>query len=78
VEPAEVDAATEELLERLVSGPTIAIGLTKQGLHYAQHSTLPQAMTQELFNLELSCRTADFKEGLAAFTQRRPPGFTGR
>lgn len=78
VEPAEVDTATDALLERLVGGPTIAIGLTKQGLHYAQHSTLPQAMTQELFNLELSCRTADFKEGLAAFTQRRPPGFTGR
>lgn len=78
VEPAEVDTATDALLERLVGGPTVAIGLTKQGLHYAQHSTLPQAMTQELFNLELSCRTADFKEGLAAFTQRRPPGFTGR
>ncbi len=28
-------------------------------------------MTQELFNLELSCRTGDFKEGLEAFRQRR-------
>ncbi|MDD7813060.1 enoyl-CoA hydratase-related protein [Mycobacterium sp. CSUR Q5927] len=78
VEPTAVDSVTEELLGRLVDGPTVAIGLTKQGLHYGQHATLPQAMTQELFNLELSCRTADFKEGLAAFTQRRPPGFTGR
>ncbi|OBI01837.1 enoyl-CoA hydratase [Mycolicibacter nonchromogenicus] len=78
VAPAELDAATDELLGRLIEGPTVAIGLTKQGLNYGQQASLPQAMTQELFNLELSCRTADFKEGLAAFTQRRPPGFTGR
>jgi 2-(1,2-epoxy-1,2-dihydrophenyl)acetyl-CoA isomerase len=78
VAPADVDATTEELLGRLADGPTIAIGLTKQALDYGQQATLSQAMTQELFNLELSCRTADFKEGLAAFTQRRSPDFTGR
>nr|WP_082108197.1 enoyl-CoA hydratase-related protein [Mycobacterium sp. UM_NZ2] len=78
VAPADLDSATEELLAALAQGPTVAIGLTKQALHHAQHATLPQALTQELFNLELSCRTGDFKEGLAAFAQRRPPGFTGR
>lgn len=78
VAPADLDAAAAELLARLADGPTVAIGLTKQALHYGQHATLPQSMTQELFNLELSCRTGDFKEGLAAFSQRRPPGFTGR
>lgn len=35
-------------------------------------------MNQELFNLELSCRTTDFKEGLAAFRERRTPQFHGR
>lgn len=78
VAPADVDSATEELLAVLAQGPTVAIGLTKQALHYGQQATLPQALTQELFNLELSCRTGDFKEGLAAFAQRRPPDFTGR
>lgn len=78
VAPADLDAAAAELLARLADGPTVAIGLTKQALHYGQHATLPQSMTQELFNLELSCRTGDFKEGLAAFSQRRPPGFSGR
>ena len=78
VSPTELDAATAELLERLAAGPTAAIGLTKQALSFGQHATLDQSMTQELFNLELSCRTADFKEGLEAFRQRRAPKFQGR
>ena len=78
VDPAELDRATEELLTRLAAAPTVALGLAKQALHYGQHATLNQSMTQELFDLELSCRTEDFKEGLAAFRERRPPEFRGR
>lgn len=78
VNPADLDAAAEELLARLAGGPTVAIGLAKQAIHHGQQATLTQSMTQELFNLELSSRTADFKEGLAAFRQRRTPEFGGR
>ncbi|MDT5256249.1 MAG: 2-(1,2-epoxy,2-dihydrophenyl)acetyl-CoA isomerase [Mycobacterium sp.] len=74
----ELDGAAEELVERLACGPTVAIGLAKQALSFGQHATLGQSLTQELFNLELSCRTGDFKEGLEAFQQRRPPKFHGR
>ena len=73
-----LDDASEELLARLGAAPTVAIGLAKQAIHYGQHATLPQTMNQELFNLELSCRTTDFKEGLAAFSDKRPPEFSGR
>ena len=73
-----LDTATDELLERLASGPTVAIGLAKQAINYGLHATLGQSMAHELASLELSCRTADFKEGLAAFRDRRTPDFHGR
>jgi 2-(1,2-epoxy-1,2-dihydrophenyl)acetyl-CoA isomerase len=76
--PHEVASVADELLARLASGPTVAIGLAKQAINYGMHATLPQSMAHELSGLELACRTADFKEGLAAFRDRRPPGFQGR
>lgn len=74
----EVDTAVDSLLARLAAGPTVAIGLAKQAIAYGQHATLSQSLNQELSNLELSCRTTDFKEGLAAFRERRDPDFQGR
>lgn len=78
VAESEVDAVSEDLLSRLASGPTVAIGLAKHAIAYGQHATLTQTMNQELYNVELSCRTTDFKEGLAAFPDKRPPDFQGR
>jgi 2-(1,2-epoxy-1,2-dihydrophenyl)acetyl-CoA isomerase len=78
VSPPDLDDTAGELLQRLACGPTVAIGLAKHALGFGQHATLSQSLTQELFNLELSCRTSDFKEGLEAFQQRRDPKFHGR
>lgn len=78
IDAAGLDAAADDLVARLANAPTVAIGLAKQAIHHGQHATMPQAMTQELYNLELSCRTTDFKEGLSAFRERREPEFHGR
>ena len=39
---------------------------------------LEPQLRNEAFALELSSRTADFREGLQAFVERRPPDFGGR
>ncbi|WP_332838838.1 enoyl-CoA hydratase/isomerase family protein [Nocardia bovistercoris] len=78
VPAADLDAATEDLLARLAGGPTVAFGLAKQAVHRNLAAGLTEAMDRELHAVELACRTADFKEGLAAFRQRRTPDFQGR
>lgn len=78
VNPDELEESTGDLLTRLASGPTVAIGLAKQAIHQGLQSTLTESMARELSSLELACRTADFKEGLAAFRERRTPEFSGR
>ena len=78
VPAAEVAAHAEELAARLAHGPTVALGLTKWLMHRGATATLPEHTRDEAFGLELSSRSEDFREGLAAFTEKRPPRFTGR
>jgi 2-(1,2-epoxy-1,2-dihydrophenyl)acetyl-CoA isomerase len=75
---AELDATALALVERLAAGPTVALGLTKQQLLRSSESTLTRALSDESFALELAARTADFREGLKAFSERREPNFEGR
>lgn len=78
VPAAEHAAAVEALLQRLATGPTVALGLTKWLLVAGEARDLHAHLPDEAFALELSSRTQDFREGLAAFRDRRPPRFEGR
>ena len=74
----ELEGAARELIERLAAAPTVAVGLTKQALNKGLETGLRQAMAEEAYGLELSSRTGDFREGLAAFREGRSPNFEGR
>jgi 2-(1,2-epoxy-1,2-dihydrophenyl)acetyl-CoA isomerase len=74
----DLEQERDELLDELVSGPTVAIGLAKYCLHRALELPLDQSMELESFALELSSRTGDFREGLRAFQAREEPRFEGR
>lgn len=78
VDQAELDSATEELLDELVNGPTIAIGFAKYCMHRSLELPLAQSMELEALALELSSRSSDFREGLRAFQTRAEPNFEGR
>ena len=75
---AELDAATEALVDRLASGPTVSLGFTKWLLREGATTSLAEHLQNEALALELSSRSEDFREGLAAFVQKRDPDFKGR
>ena len=74
----ELDAAVGEVVDRLASGPTVALGLTKWLLNAGASAELHAQLANEAFALELSSRTDDFREGMAAFREKRAPRFEGR
>ena len=78
VPAAGLDQATDELVSELAAGPTVAIGLMKRGIHGALDGGIVEAMEAESMALELSSRSQDFREGLAAFRERRDPDYQGR
>ena len=78
VPSASLDAAVEALVEQLAGGPTVALGLTKWLLRSGQTAPLDAHLQDEALALELSSRSEDFREGLAAFKEKRDPDFQGR
>jgi 2-(1,2-epoxy-1,2-dihydrophenyl)acetyl-CoA isomerase len=75
---ADLDGAVDEVVARLAAGPTVALGLTKWLLRSGQSAALDAHLQDEAMALELSSRSEDFREGLAAFREKRAPRFTGR
>jgi 2-(1,2-epoxy-1,2-dihydrophenyl)acetyl-CoA isomerase len=78
VEADQVDVVAGALVDKLAAGPTVALGLTKWLVHAGAEADLDAQLRNEAFALELSSRSDDFREGLAAFTEKRSPDFTGR
>ena len=78
VAPEEVDAQAAAILDQLAAGPTVALGLTKWLLHEGEARSMDEQLADEAFALELSSRSEDFREGFAAFREKRSPDFKGR
>jgi 2-(1,2-epoxy-1,2-dihydrophenyl)acetyl-CoA isomerase len=74
----ELASSVDALVTELSGAATVALGLTKRCLHEALDGGITDAMARESMAIELSSRTADFREGLTAFRARRAPGFEGR
>jgi len=74
----QLDTAADELVDRLAAAPTVALGLTKWLLHSGTGLDLDRHLQNEAMALELSSRSEDFREGLAAFKEKRDARFQGR
>jgi 2-(1,2-epoxy-1,2-dihydrophenyl)acetyl-CoA isomerase len=78
VPDAELDKTAAEWAARLAAGPTRALALTKQLVNASLDTDRATAFAAEAAAQEINMTTADAREGVAGFVERRSPEFEGR
>ncbi|MEW6297587.1 MAG: enoyl-CoA hydratase-related protein [Thermodesulfobacteriota bacterium] len=78
VPDASLMAEAEALAAQLASGATLALGAAKRLLHSGWGETLETQMEHETQSIAAVARTADAREGIAAFLEKRAPQFHRR
>lgn len=73
-----LQSTAREWTERLATGPTFAIGMSKRLLNRSLESDMETALDEEAMVQSLVTQSEDTKEGMLAFAERRQPSFKGR
>ena len=74
--PEDLAAGVEAVIEKLVSGPAVALRKTKQAINAATLTELDASIDREVEGQWALLHSRDFVEGTKAFQQRRAANFT--
>jgi 2-(1,2-epoxy-1,2-dihydrophenyl)acetyl-CoA isomerase len=77
VEDAQLAGEIEGLLTHFANAPTKGLAATKRAIYAAATTTLEEQLNIERDAQRELGRSADYREGVAAFMEKRAPKFTG-
>jgi 2-(1,2-epoxy-1,2-dihydrophenyl)acetyl-CoA isomerase len=78
VPDADLNATVDELAAQIAAGPTRSLGAAKRLLRTSADHALETQMEYESQAISAASLTADGREGVAAFSEKRSANFTGR
>ena len=78
VDDAQLKAESEKLARQLASGPARSLGLIKNAIYSSANNTLAAQLDLERDSQREIGKGNDYREGVAAFLEKRKPNFTGQ
>jgi enoyl-CoA hydratase/carnithine racemase len=78
VPAGEFDQAVADLAGSLAGGAPLAVAAITRAVNDGLDRPLPDALDRELEELAALFASEDAREGMTAFTEKRPPKFSGR
>lgn len=76
-EAGDFDAEVDRWTRRLAAGPPLAHAWTKRAIHRSLGASMDEEFEFEIFAQVQCLQSADHREGITAFRQKRRPQFSG-